>query len=52
MSGGRKLGNLGSILLAGFAIVVSAFLLFKSEKKRAAVGRRFVLRSRRWFGHS
>lgn len=37
---GRRLGNLGSILLAGIAIAVSGFLLLKSEKKRAAVGRR------------
>ncbi|KAI9158554.1 Chitin synthase export chaperone [Paramyrothecium foliicola] len=40
LSGNRYLGNLGSILLAFFAIVVSAFLLFRSERKKAAVGRR------------
>ncbi|KAF5247957.1 hypothetical protein FANTH_6238 [Fusarium anthophilum] len=40
LSGGRHLGNLGSILLAGAAIVTAAFLLLRSEKKRAAVGRR------------
>ncbi|KAG4259379.1 hypothetical protein LB506_004129 [Fusarium annulatum] len=40
LSGGRHLGNLGSILLAGAAIVTAVFLLLRSEKKRAAVGRR------------
>ncbi|PHH78689.1 hypothetical protein CDD82_2912 [Ophiocordyceps australis] len=40
LSNGRHLGNLGSILLCGVAIATSAWLLFKSEKKRAAVGRR------------
>ncbi|KAF4955109.1 hypothetical protein FSARC_11935 [Fusarium sarcochroum] len=40
LSGGRHLGNLGSIILAGIAIAVAGFLLLKSEKKRAAVGRR------------
>lgn len=40
LSGGRKLGNLGSIILAGIAIVVSAFLIFRSDRKKAAVGRR------------
>ncbi|KAH7366754.1 chitin synthase export chaperone [Plectosphaerella cucumerina] len=34
------LGNLGSIILAAIAIGVSAFLFIKSERKRAAVGRR------------
>ncbi|KAI8964979.1 chitin synthase III catalytic subunit [Daldinia sp. FL1419] len=37
---GRYLGNLGSILLCGIAIVVSALLLLRSERKKAAVGRR------------
>ncbi|KAL2160018.1 hypothetical protein VTH06DRAFT_1673 [Thermothelomyces fergusii] len=37
---GRHLGNLGSILLAGIAILVSIWLLHRSERKRAAVGRR------------
>lgn len=37
---GNRLGNLGSIILCGIAIVVSGLLLLKSEKKRAAVGRR------------
>ncbi|EKJ76783.1 hypothetical protein NXS19_009784 [Fusarium pseudograminearum] len=40
LSGGRHLGNLGSILLAGIAIATAGFLLLRSEKKRAAVGRR------------
>ncbi|KAJ4136298.1 hypothetical protein NW768_003909 [Fusarium equiseti] len=40
LSGGRHLGNLGSILLAGIAIVTAVFLLLRSERKRAAVGRR------------
>ncbi|PHH60803.1 hypothetical protein CDD81_1154 [Ophiocordyceps australis] len=40
LSNGRHLGNLGSILLCAVAIATSAWLLLKSEKKRAAVGRR------------
>lgn len=40
LSGGRHLGNLGSILLAAIAILTSVFLLLKSDKKKAAVGRR------------
>ncbi|KAI1825116.1 chitin synthase III catalytic subunit [Xylaria intraflava] len=40
LKNGQHLGNLGSILLCGVAILVSAFLLFRSERKRAAVGRR------------
>ena len=40
LSGGRNLANLGSILLAFIAILVSVFLLLKSERKAAAVGRR------------
>ncbi|KAI1506589.1 chitin synthase III catalytic subunit [Biscogniauxia marginata] len=40
LSGGRYLGNLGSILLCGIAIAVSIFLLLRSERKKAAVGRR------------
>ncbi|KAI1135284.1 chitin synthase III catalytic subunit [Hypoxylon sp. FL0543] len=40
LSGGRYLGNLGSILLCGIAIVVSILLLLRSERKKAAVGRR------------
>jgi hypothetical protein len=34
------LANLGSILLCGIAIVVTIFLLLRSERKAAAVGRR------------
>ncbi|PHH88694.1 hypothetical protein CDD83_7191 [Cordyceps sp. RAO-2017] len=40
LSNDRHLGNLGSILLCGVAVAVAAFLMLKSEKKRAAVGRR------------
>lgn len=40
LSDDRHLGNLGSIILCGVAIAVAALLLLKSERKRAAVGRR------------
>ncbi|KAJ3496879.1 hypothetical protein NLG97_g2326 [Lecanicillium saksenae] len=40
LSGGRHLGNLGSIILAGLAVVTAIFLLLKSDRKKAAVGRR------------
>lgn len=40
LSGGRRLGNLGAILFAAIAILVSLFLLWRSERKKAAVGRR------------
>jgi len=40
LKGGKHLGNIGSILLCGIAIVVSLFLLWRSERKQAAVGRR------------
>lgn len=40
MSNNRNLANLGSILLAGLAIVVTLFLLWRAERKAAAVGRR------------
>ncbi|KAL2265433.1 hypothetical protein VTJ83DRAFT_6533 [Remersonia thermophila] len=40
LSGDRRLGNLGSILLCGIAIVSTLGLLVRSERKRAAVGRR------------
>jgi hypothetical protein len=40
LGGDRRLANLGTILLCGLAIAVSMLLLFRSEKKRAAVGRR------------
>jgi hypothetical protein len=36
----KYLGNIGSIILAFFAILISGFLLFRSERKKAAVGRR------------
>ncbi|MCJ1425829.1 hypothetical protein MMC29_003729 [Sticta canariensis] len=36
----RHLENLGSILLCGIAIVISIFLVWRSERKQAAVGRR------------
>lgn len=32
----------GSILLCGVAIAVSAYLLWRSERKQAAVGRRYA----------
>ncbi|KAK3683767.1 chitin synthase export chaperone [Podospora appendiculata] len=40
LSGGRNLGNLGSILLSGIAIAVATLLVLRSERKKAAVGRR------------
>ncbi|KAL1306378.1 hypothetical protein AAFC00_005087 [Neodothiora populina] len=40
LSGGRHLANLGSILLDGLAILITLFLLWRSNRKRAAVGRR------------
>ncbi|KAJ6032540.1 hypothetical protein N7540_003272 [Penicillium herquei] len=40
LSGHRYLANLGSILFAVIAIVVSLYLLWRSDKKHAAVGRR------------
>ncbi|KAI9792761.1 MAG: hypothetical protein M1835_007672 [Candelina submexicana] len=40
LSGGRHLTNLGSIILCGIAILVSAFLIWRSNRKQAAVGRR------------
>ncbi|PPJ56994.1 hypothetical protein CBER1_00595 [Cercospora berteroae] len=40
LSGDRYLANLGSILVAGIAILTSLFLLWRSDRKRAAVGRR------------
>ncbi|QKX64279.1 uncharacterized protein TRUGW13939_11452 [Talaromyces rugulosus] len=42
LSNGRHLGNLGSILIAFIAIITCAFLIFLSDKKRAAVGRREI----------
>jgi hypothetical protein len=43
LSGGRHLGNLGSIILCGLGIAMASFLIIKSDKKKAAVGRRYVL---------
>ncbi|PYI04223.1 export control protein CHS7-like protein [Aspergillus sclerotiicarbonarius CBS 121057] len=40
LSHGRYLSNLGSIILAFISIIVSLFLLLRSDRKRAAVGRR------------
>ncbi|KAJ5661701.1 uncharacterized protein N7477_009317 [Penicillium maclennaniae] len=40
LSGDRYLANLGSILLAFIAILVSVVLIWRSERKHAAVGRR------------
>lgn len=40
LNGGRNLANLGSILLAFIAILVTVFLIVKAERKPAAVGRR------------
>lgn len=42
LSGGRYLANLGSILLAFISILVTLALLWRSEKKHAAVGRREI----------
>lgn len=42
LSDDRHLGNLGSIILSGIAIVVTVLLLLRSERKRAAVGRREI----------
>ncbi|KAF2471281.1 uncharacterized protein BDR25DRAFT_223477 [Lindgomyces ingoldianus] len=40
LNGHNHLTNLGSILLCGIAIVASMFLIWRSERKKAAVGRR------------
>lgn len=40
LSGDRNLANLGSILVAFIAILVTIYLLLRSNKKAAAVGRR------------
>ncbi|KAL8918947.1 MAG: hypothetical protein Q9208_007057 [Pyrenodesmia sp. 3 TL-2023] len=40
LNGGRRLGNIGSILIAFLAILITIFLIFRSDRKRAAVGRR------------
>ncbi|KAF2861169.1 hypothetical protein K470DRAFT_281652 [Piedraia hortae CBS 480.64] len=40
LGGGRFLANLGSIIVAFLAVLTALFLLFRSNRKRAAVGRR------------
>ncbi|KAF1844678.1 uncharacterized protein K460DRAFT_365625 [Cucurbitaria berberidis CBS 394.84] len=40
VGGDARLRNLGSIIIAAIAVVVSAFLLWRSQRKKAAVGRR------------
>lgn len=40
LSGDRNLANLGSILLAFISILVSLVLIWRSDRKQAAVGRR------------
>ncbi|KAK6004173.1 hypothetical protein QM012_009023 [Aureobasidium pullulans] len=40
LGGGRYLANLGSILIDGLAILIALFLIWRSNRKRAAVGRR------------
>jgi hypothetical protein len=42
LDNGKQLGNLGSILIAFLAIPVTIYLIFRSEKKKAAVGRREI----------
>ncbi|KAL2218282.1 export control protein CHS7-like protein [Thermoascus aurantiacus ATCC 26904] len=42
LGNGKYLSNLGSILLAFISILVAIFLLWRSEKKKAAVGRREI----------
>ncbi|KAJ5171779.1 hypothetical protein N7492_004372 [Penicillium capsulatum] len=42
LSGDRNLANLGSILLAFISILATLALLWKSDKKHAAVGRREI----------
>lgn len=42
LSGNRNLANLGSILLCGIAILVTVFLLWRADRKAAAVGRREI----------
>jgi hypothetical protein len=42
LSGGRNLANLGSILVAGIAILVTLFMLWRTDRKAAAVGRREI----------
>ncbi|KAG2170635.1 hypothetical protein VTO58DRAFT_106464 [Aureobasidium pullulans] len=40
VGGSRRLANLGSIIIDGIAIALSLFLIWRSNRKRAAVGRR------------
>ncbi|KAH9883078.1 hypothetical protein J1614_000448 [Plenodomus biglobosus] len=40
VGGGDRLRNLGSIIICGIAIVATAFLLWRTQRKKAAVGRR------------
>ncbi|RMZ77937.1 hypothetical protein DV738_g4180, partial [Chaetothyriales sp. CBS 135597] len=42
ISGDRYLGNLGSILVSGLAIFATLFLLWRTNRKAAAVGRREI----------
>ncbi|RMD43225.1 hypothetical protein DV735_g1956, partial [Chaetothyriales sp. CBS 134920] len=42
ISGDRYLGNLGSILVSGLAIFTTFFLLWRTNRKAAAVGRREI----------
>ncbi|UKZ51416.1 hypothetical protein TrVGV298_005175 [Trichoderma virens] len=42
LSGGRHLGNVGSIILCGLGIAMASFLIIKSDRKKAAVGRREI----------
>lgn len=40
VGGGERLRNLGSILICALAILANAFLLWRTQRKKAAVGRR------------
>ncbi|KAK2795455.1 hypothetical protein FQN52_005222 [Onygenales sp. PD_12] len=40
LSNDRNVANLGSVLLCGIGILLTAFLIWRSELKKAAVGRR------------
>ncbi|KAL7941686.1 chitin synthase III catalytic subunit [Trichoderma barbatum] len=42
LSGDRQLANVGSIILCGLGIAMATFLILKSDKKKAAVGRREI----------
>ncbi|PGH15501.1 hypothetical protein AJ80_05518 [Polytolypa hystricis UAMH7299] len=42
LSGDRNLSNLGSIILCFFAIIATGYLIYRSELKKAAVGRREI----------